>query len=167
MSKPQKVFDFAIKFIASGCFTGYSRFASGTVGCFFIGIPTYLLIYHLSHHCLFIEPNLCYSLFVAILTILGIWVSSRAEIIFAQKDSGKIVIDEVVGYLFCMFALPLNLHFILIGFVLCRIIDIWKPLGIHSLQRLPGGLGVMIDDCAGGVLTCIILHIILKMNWYL
>ncbi|MDI6736655.1 MAG: phosphatidylglycerophosphatase A [bacterium] len=160
MSKLEKVFDFTIKLLASGCFTGYSKFASGTVGCFFIGIPTYLFIYYLSHHCLFIKPDLCYALVVAILTIIGIWVSGRAEIIFAQKDSGKIVIDEVVGYLFTMFALPLNMPFILLGFVLFRIFDVWKPLFIRSLQNLPGGYGVMLDDCASGILTCVILHII-------
>ncbi len=160
LSKSQKAFDFIVKLIASGCFTGYSKFASGTVGCFFIGIPTYLLIYYLSHCCLFIEPNLCYALFVTMLTIIGIWVSGRAEIIFAQRDSGKIVIDEVVGYLFTMFALPLNILFIVLGFILFRVIDVWKPLGIRSLQKLPGGWGVMFDDCAGGVVTCIILQII-------
>lgn len=158
--KGQQVFDFAIKFIASGCFTGYSKFASGTVGCFFVGIPLYLLIYFLSHYQSFMDANLCYFLAVIILTIIGIWLCGRAEIIFGEKDSKKIVLDEIIGYLFCMFFLPLNIFFILVGFIIARIIDIWKPLGIRLLQNLPGGFGVMLDDCASSFLTCIILHLI-------
>jgi len=156
----QQVFNFAIKFIASGCFTGYSKFASGTVGCFFVGIPVYLLIYFLSHHQSFIDANLCYFLVVIILTGIGIWLCGRAEIIFQEKDSKKIVLDEIIGYLYCMFFLPLNIYFILAGFILSRVIDIWKPIGIHSLQNLPAGVGVILDDCASSLLTCIILHII-------
>jgi len=159
----EQVFDFAIKFIASGCFTGYSKFASGTIGCFFVGIPIYLLIYFLSHHQSFIEAKLCYFLVALILTIIGIWLCGRAEVIFKEKDSKKIVLDEIIGYLFCMFFLPLNIYLILAGFILSRVIDIWKPIGIHSLQNLPGGFGVMLDDCASSLLACIILHIIMAI----
>ncbi|MEW6096432.1 MAG: phosphatidylglycerophosphatase A [bacterium] len=159
-SKSQQVFDFAIKFIASGCFTGYSKFASGTVGTLFVGIPFYLLIYFLCHHHSFIDANLCYFLCVILSTIIGIWICGCAEVIFEEKDSRKIVLDEIVGYLFCMFFIPLNIFFILAGFFLFRAIDVWKPLGIRRLQNLQGGVGVMLDDCAGGILTCIILHII-------
>lgn len=158
--KSQHTFNLAIKFIASGCFTGYSKFASGTMGCFLVGIPLYLLIYFLSHYQSFIETNLCYFLVVIILTIIGIWLCGRAEIIFEEKDSKIIVLDEIIGYLFCMFFLPLNIFFIVAGFILSRVIDIWKPLGIRSLQNLPAGFGVMLDDCASSFLTCIILHII-------
>lgn len=155
----QKIFNFVIKFIASGGFTGYAKFASGTVGCFVVGIPLYLLIYFLAHECFF-DVKVCYFLFVIILTIIGVWVCGWAEVIFEEKDSRKIVLDEIVGYLFCMFFIPLNLLFVLLGFFIFRAIDVWKPLGIRQLQNLQGGLGVMLDDCAGGVLTCIILHIL-------
>jgi len=157
--KSQKAFDFAIKFIASGCLTGYSKFASGTVGSFFVVISFYLFIYFLCHHHSFIDPNLCYFLSVIILTMIGIWICGHGEVIFEEKDSRKIVLDEIVGYLFCMFFIPLNIFFILVGFVLYRAIDVIKPLFIRPLENLQGGFGVMLDDCVSGVLTCIILHI--------
>lgn len=161
--KLEQVFDFVIKFIASGIFTGYSKFAPGTVGNFFVGIPVYLLIYYLSHYQSFINPDICYFLSVISLTIIGIWICTQAEIIFKEKDSKKIVLDEIIGYLFCMFFIPANIFFIAIGFIICRVIDVWKPLGIRALQKLPGGYGVMLDDCAGCILTCVILHIIKVM----
>lgn len=152
--------NFVIKFIASGCWIGYSKFASGTVGAFFGGIPFYLLIYYLSHQQSFINTNVCYLLYVVISTIISIWICGQAEVIFGEKDSKKIVLDEIVGYLFCMFLIPLNIIFISTGFVISRIMDVWKPLGIRKIQNLPGGFGVVLDDCASSILTCIILHII-------
>lgn len=157
--KAQKIFEFTIKFIASGCFIGYFKFAPATIGTFFVGIPFYLFIYYLSHHCFFDNDNLCYFLYVIILTIISTWICGQAEIIFKEKDSRKIVLDEVIGYLFCMFFIPLDIFFILVGFILFRAIDIWKPV-FFPLQNLPGGLGVMIDDCISGILTCVLLHII-------
>ncbi|MEW6620039.1 MAG: phosphatidylglycerophosphatase A [bacterium] len=157
-SKLEKAFNFAIKFIASGFFSGYSKFASGTVGTLLGGIPLYLLIYFLCHR--FSNPDLWYFLLVIILTIISIWFCTKAEILFEEKDSKKIVLDEIIGYLFCMFFLPLHISFIVIGFVLFRAMDVLKPLGIRKLQNLQGGLGIMIDDCAAGILTCIILHFI-------
>jgi phosphatidylglycerophosphatase A len=47
---------------------------------------------------------------------------------------------------------------LLYGFFLFRFFDIIKPLGIRSLERLKGGVGIVVDDVAAALATCITLH---------
>ncbi|MHB8171638.1 MAG: phosphatidylglycerophosphatase A family protein [Thermincolia bacterium] len=134
-----------VKIISSGFGLGYSPVASGTVGSL-LGIPL-----------VWLYPN---SLVMALfLIILGVWSSSQGEKLFGEKDSSKIVIDEVVGYYLAMWALPLTWPFFLSAFLLFRILDVIKPGPIRRLQELKGGWGVMADDLAAGILTNIILRV--------
>ena len=75
---------------------------------------------------------------------------------FGEKDSGKIVIDEICGVLTTMFLVPFTWPNLLAGFLLFRFFDIAKP--VPGLERLPGGWGVMLDDIAAGIISCLILH---------
>ena len=70
------------------------------------------------------------------------------------------VIDEVVGVWISLFWLPLTWQHLLIGFCLFRLFDIWKPLGIRQLEKIPNGWGVMLDDVAAGIYANICLQII-------
>lgn len=138
------------KFFAS-FFVGYSPVAPGTLGTL-IGIPLYLV--------LFPQGIKIYIIFTTLFIILGIRISSLAEIIFNEHDSPKIIIDEVAGFLVTMLSIPLNIKFILIGFILFRIFDIWKPFPISNLQKFPGGIGIMADDILAGIFSNLILQII-------
>ena len=96
-------------------------------------------------------------LVVIVLSMVGIWAASRAERLFGRKDPGAVVIDEVVGQLVTFaFVPPLFLggpsypFKIVIGFVLFRTFDIVKPYPIRQLEKLPSGLGIVIDDIAAG-----------------
>ena len=75
--------------------TGFSPVASGTVGTV-AAIPFYLLLARL--------PLSLYLVTLVTFCWMSCWVSGQAEVIFQEKDSGKIVIDEVVGYLVTMTA---------------------------------------------------------------
>lgn len=88
---------------------------------------------------------------VMAVSILGIWISQEAEKLLQEHDCPKIVIDEVAGYLIAAF----NWHgyYLIAAFVLFRVFDIIKPPPIRQLQKLPGGIGVMADDLAAGLLT--------------
>ena len=77
-------------FFATWGGTGYSPVASGTVGTL-AAIPFYLLLARL--------PLSFYLLALVPFFFFSCWVAGRAEEIFAEKDSGKIDIDEVIGYL--------------------------------------------------------------------
>ena len=85
--------------------------------------------------------------------LLGIWAAGRATRLFKHKDPSQAVVDEVIGQLITFLFIPFNTHwyFILAGFLLFRLFDIWKPYPIDSLQNLPTGIGVCADDILAGV----------------
>jgi phosphatidylglycerophosphatase A len=134
--------------------TGYSPIASGTVGTL-AAIPLYLLLVRLS------IPY--YLLLLISLTLFSCWVSGQAETIFKEKDSGKIVIDEVVGYLITMTGVSLSWGSVILGFFLFRFFDIVKvpPANIID-RRLKNGWGVVLDDVVAGVYACVMLHLLLR-----
>jgi phosphatidylglycerophosphatase A len=48
---------------------------------------------------------------------------------------------------------------LLLGFILFRLFDIWKPWPISFLDKnVHGGWGIMVDDIVAGVLALGILH---------
>lgn len=144
-----------VKFFAS-FFVGYSPVAPGTFGTL-IGIPLYLILSP--------QGTNIYIIFTTLFIILGIEISSLAETIFNEHDSSKIIIDEIAGFLITMLFIPVNIKFILSGFVLFRIFDIWKPVPVSHLQKLPGGLGIMADDLMAGIYSNIILQIFFGFNF--
>ena len=86
------------------------------------------------------------------ITVLGILAASRMEELTAAKDPGKIVIDEIAGYLVTMLGSPPDVLPVVAGFLLFRLFDILKPPPIKYLERaLFSGVGVMADDLMAGV----------------
>ena len=96
-------------------------------------------------------------LFGVIVALFGVWVSSHVARWSGTKDPQFIVIDEVSGQLFTfLFALaPLNWKYLLLGFILFRVFDIWKPFPARQAESLPGGWGIMADDWAAAVYAAI------------
>ena len=94
--------------------------------------------------------------------LLGIWAASRATNLFRHKDPSQAVVDEVIGQLIVFLFIPFNTHwyFVLAGFLLFRLFDIWKPYPIDSLQNLPTGIGVCADDILAGVYAGACLSVI-------
>lgn len=133
---------------------GYSPVASGTVGTM-AAIPLYLLLARL--------PLSLYLLTLVPFFFFSCWVSGLAEDIFGEKDSGKIVIDEVVGYLVTMVGVPLTLRGVVLGFFLFRFFDIVKVEPARYFDRhLKNGYGVVLDDVAAGVYACLLLHLVMR-----
>lgn len=85
--------------------------------------------------------------------LLGIWAANRATLLFKNKDPQQAVVDEVIGQLIVFLFVPFGIswYFVLVGFLLFRLFDIWKPYPIDSLQNLPAGIGVCADDILAGV----------------
>ena len=100
-----------------------------------------------------------YLLILVLLIIFGVYLSSAAERIYKCKDSQHIVIDEFCGYLLSMAFIPIGIAWGIIGFILFRLFDIFKPNPIRQLEKLPLGLGVMADDLMAGVYVAIILNV--------
>ena len=91
----------------------------------------------------------------------GVWLCGKTADRLGVHDHPAIVWDEIVGYLITMILAPSGWLWILIGFVLFRLFDIWKPWPIHWLDKqVRGGLGIMIDDVLAAVYALICLQII-------
>ena len=93
---------------------------------------------------------------VILITWIGILVSTRAEAYYGH-DARPIVIDEVAGMAVTFLFMPWpavsadRWVLLLVGFVLFRIFDVWKPYPANRAQNLPAGQGVMADDLIAGL----------------
>jgi phosphatidylglycerophosphatase A len=77
------------------------------------------------------------------------------------------VIDEVAGqWITLAGATAWNWKSLLIGFLLFRLFDIWKPAPVRQLERLPDGTGIMADDLMAGVYAAVVLYVAGRLNLY-
>jgi phosphatidylglycerophosphatase A len=92
---------------------------------------------------------------------VGVWASSSAAKYSRRKDPQFVVIDEVSGqHLTYLLALsPLSWKYLLLGFILFRLFDIWKPFPARQAESLPGGWGIMADDWIAAIYAAIGLWI--------
>jgi len=101
--------------------------------------------------------------------LVGVWASGRATRLFQNKDPQKVVVDEVIGQLLVFMFVPFALHwyYVVAGFLLFRLFDIWKPYPIDSLQNLPAGIGVCADDILASVYagTCLALFYAVRISF--
>ena len=145
--------------IATGFGVGYCPIAPGTVGSF-VGI---LLIFLLSRWQLLGEQRVFVNwLVVAVISAVGIWAGSRAEAVLGKRDPPQVVIDEIVGQLLTFGLIFRNprLTLLLLGFLFFRFFDIAKPFPIRSLERVPLGFGIVLDDLAAGFYASLLLVLI-------
>ena len=92
---------------------------------------------------------------------MAIWLADASEKLIKKKDPGCIVIDEIAGMLVTLAGLPFNFFTVVVGFVLFRLLDIFKPFPIRYLERkIPGGAGIVVDDIVAGIIANITLRII-------
>lgn len=105
--------------------------------------------------------NVAIALALFAFTMFGIWASGRAIPLLGSEDPHEAVVDEVIGQLVTFLFVPFlfGWQFILAGFLLFRLFDIWKPYPLDHLQSLPGGLGVVADDVLAGVYAGICLAV--------
>ncbi len=132
-----------ILLLASGFGLGYTPKAPGTVGSLF-GLVLALMF----------PSNLYLIIGVG---LLGVWLANEAEKILGEHDSPKIVIDEIAGFLLAAYGW--SGYYLVLAFILFRILDIMKPEPLRSLQRLPGGLGIMTDDLLAGLMANLALRL--------
>jgi len=141
-------------FIATGCYSGYLPKAPGTWGSL-VGLLLFYLLHALS------LP--IYLAVVAGLFVVGSFAAGEAEKILDNRDPGVVVIDEIVGILITMIAVPVTPLTMALGFILFRIFDIAKPFPVNFFdQRFHGGLGIMLDDVVAGIYSLIILQLLVR-----
>ena len=103
----------------------------------------------------------------ALAGLVGIWASTTEARASGRKDPGHIVIDEVAGqWLTLAGAITVSWKTWLLGFLLFRLFDIWKPFPLRQLEKLPEGTGIMADDLMAGVYGAVVLYLAGFFNLY-
>jgi phosphatidylglycerophosphatase A len=137
-------------FIATCAYVGYAPLAPGTFGSV-IGLALFYAIRHSGSTTVELVA-------IALVVAIGLWSSTEAEHHFGGIDPGPIVIDEVAGMLITLALVPVGTLGVVAGFLLFRILDVVKPWPARRLELLPGGLGVMADDCVVAVYGNLVMH---------
>jgi len=139
--------------IASGFGIGFSPRAPGTVGSLVALLPWWFFLQH---------QNLPVYLGVLLLAfIIGIWAGNWVIAKTGIEDPPVVVWDEFIGQWIALLLAPAGWLWMLGGFALFRLFDIWKPWPVSWADRkLHGGLGAMLDDVLAGVYACAALQAI-------
>ena len=110
------------------------------------------------------QPFAC-VLLAALAIAIGIPAATLVANAAGLKDPGFVVIDEVAGQLITFIAVPVSWQSLLLGFILFRGFDIVKPPPVRSLEKLPGGTGIVLDDVAAGLLALLVMHLALHFGF--
>ena len=138
--------------LAFGFGAGCSPKAPGTLGTL-VGVAVYVPLSLL--------PLTAYAAVLLLIVGAGVWLCDRTSRDLGVHDHPGIVWDEIAGYLLTMLAAPAGWVWMLIGFGLFRLFDIWKPWPIGWLdRRVGGGLGIMLDDLVAGVFAAACLQLL-------
>ena len=150
MSTPSEILRNPVHLLAFGFGSGLSPKAPGTAGTA-VAVGLYLLLPAMHW--------LVYLAFLLVTFIIGIWLCDKTSQDLKVHDPGGIVWDEFVGYWITMFMAPAGWAWVVAGFVLFRILDIFKPWPIKwADSSLKGGLGIMLDDVLAGIMAALCLQ---------
>lgn len=162
----------AVRILATGCFTGYIPFASGTFGSL-AGLLVYLLPGVSSPPVL---AGLIAAGFFAGRAAAGRMAAALGHALHADAamlkgafqpgddrhpDPSVVVIDEIVGVWVALLLLPVEFPAVIIAFTTFRLFDILKPPPARQLEKYPHGWGIMLDDIAAGVYANLVTRLIL------
>ena len=103
-------------------------------------------------------------LLIVLVVAIGIPAATLEARGCGKKDPSHVVIDEVAGQLLTLVACPIVWQALLAGFILFRVFDIVKPPPVRSLERLPEGTGIVVDDLGAGAYALIILQLLLHFG---
>jgi phosphatidylglycerophosphatase A len=153
-SVPVSAFRNPIHFLAIGLGSGAAPKAPGTFGT----LAAMLLYVPLSQ-----LSDVTYFIVLLIASVVGVFLCGRTSRDWGVHDHGAIVWDEFVGYWITMFLIPVTWYWALLGFLLFRLFDIWKPWPIRFIdQHVHGGFGIMLDDIIAGVLAWAVLYVLVS-----
>jgi phosphatidylglycerophosphatase A len=134
-------------FLALGFGAGLSPWAPGTFGTL-VGFPLYWLL----------AGSPLYWAWIALFLAVGVWACDVAGRALGVHDHGGLVWDETAAFLMVLPFAPATWWGYALAFALFRLFDIWKPFPIGWLdERVPGGLGVMLDDVLAAVYSVLLL----------
>lgn len=135
-------------FLSSGCGSGYSPKAPGTVGS--VAAVVVWVLAQRAGAFEVVSPAVC-AVGVSVVGLLAAMVAMRG---MGSKDPQWIVIDEWAGLFVALCGVdPLSITQVVVALVGFRLFDIWKPGPVRWAERLPGAVGVMADDIVAGAIV--------------
>jgi len=141
-----------VHLLAFGFGSGLSPKAPGTAGTI-VALLLYLPLSQLS------LP--LYIVVTAVATLVGIWLCGVTSRDLGVHDHGGIVWDEFAGFWITMIAAPAGWIWLVLGFILFRVLDILKPWPIKWVDsKIHGGIGIMLDDVLAGIMAALCLQAI-------
>jgi phosphatidylglycerophosphatase A len=129
-----------ITFLGSFFYTGFFPFAPATFASL-----VFCVIYLIPGCDMIASP-----IVLAVTLAASIPIATQMEIKYG-RDSGHIVIDEVVGLQVVFTVASPSVSGVALGFFLFRVFDIIKPFPVRKSQDLPRGYGVVCDDLLAGI----------------
>lgn len=152
---PPRLLRNPLHLLSLGFGSGLAPVAPGTFGTL-AAVPFYLLLAQLSLH--------WYLLVVVVGFGIGVFLCQYTSDALGVHDHGGIVWDEFVGYWITMIAVPFAWQWILLGFVLFRVFDIFKPWPVKIADaKMKGGFGIMLDDVLAGLYALACMHLVLQL----
>jgi phosphatidylglycerophosphatase A len=153
--KTRNVSRLIIRSIATGCGTGYLPLAPGTWGSL-AAVLLFILIHQIS-----VPYQFAVHLFITFVLFPVAWFTAgRVAEEDGVQDPSSVVIDEMFGQSLCLLWVPYISLYWVFGFALFRFFDIVKPFPAKQSERLPGGLGIVMDDLVAGLYAGLILWLI-------
>lgn len=129
------------------------------------GSTTTVLAWSLIAHYLQPSYRLPAIIVLAIASVaIGIPAATQVARACRRKDPQHVVIDEVAGQLITLIGAPLHWKAMLTGLILFRVFDMWKPVPVRNLEKLPEGTGIVMDDVAAGVYGLIVMQLLLRFG---
>ncbi|MFT4114332.1 phosphatidylglycerophosphatase A [Silvibacterium sp.] len=99
-----------------------------------------------------------------VVTLIGIPASDIVARESGREDPGHVVIDEVAGQLIALIVSPALWLHVAVALLLFRFFDITKPAPARQLERLHGGVGIMMDDVAAGIYA-LLVSLLIHHRW--
>jgi len=145
------------RLISTGCGIGYFPLAPGTMGAL-----AALIIYWIAPQ----PGNASFFLIIIALMLVGIYSASITERELIARlgaergtDPKIVIIDEIIGMLVALIAIPKTTKFLILAFILFRIFDIVKPFPARRIEKLPAGWGIVFDDVIAGIYANLLIQI--------
>ena len=144
--------------LVTGCGIGLVRKAPGTFG----SLPGLALGGLLSTQVNSLGLRAAILFVICAVFVFAISVVERA---WDTHDDQRIVCDEIAGQAVALAFIPFSWTILVVGFVLFRIFDIWKPGPVGwADESLPGAWGTFLDDIFAGIFAGLILWAALELG---